>query len=1313
MATLILSSVGGAVGNAMGGGLGALLGRTVGAFAGTFLDQKFFGRGTPHEGARLSDLNVQTSTEGAGIPKIYGRMRLAGQVIWATHFEEVVRDEEIEAGGKGATAGAGTVRNYHYFANFAVALCEGPITRIHRAWADGHPFDLDAVTHRIYYGTATQVVDPLIAAHQGEAPAYRGTAYIVFERLPLESFGNRLPQLQFEVIRCVDSLESEIRAITIIPGASEFGYALTAVQRLLNKGISISENRQASLVSTNWTRSIDELMDLCPSLERVALVVTWFGDDLRAALCQIRPQVEGRTRVTEGLSWIVNGVTRSEAQEVTQIEGRPAFGGTPSDLSVREAVQDLKRRGVRVLFYPFMMMDIPADSKKPSPYGEGTQPPYPWRGRITCMPAPGQSGTVDQTSAAAAQVAAFCGKARPKDFLLKKEGVVYSGPREWSYRRFILHYAWLCRWIGGVDGFLLGSELRGLTQIRSAPGVYPFVTALTQLAEDVHGILGPSTQLSYGADWSEYFGHHPQDGSGDVFFHLDPLWAHPRIGFVGIDNYMPLSDWREGRHQDLEKAESLYDSSYLQERIAGGEGYEWYYRSAQDRQEGRRTPIRDTGYDRDWVFRYKDLVGWWRNSHYNRPKGVETSTATAWVPCSKPILFTELGIPAIDKGTNQPNVFFDRKSSESALPHFSRGMRDDFLQRCALEACLRYWRAAVGTEKNPLSPLYGGPMVDPDGVYLWAWDARPWPLFPDSETLWADGENWQTGHWLNGRLGSIGLESLIRALLRDFQIPEEEWSLSQIEGVLDGFIIPAPQNARAALDLLAQSFGFLAVDTGTQIIFRRPAARSTAVLHPDVLVETGEDKPLFEKKRAQESELPHALRLIYADVQQAYASAAVESKRRSGKSRSVQTVSLPIAASASLLRRTAESRLRAIWIARERLRCVLPPHLSHLEPGDCVQFSQGREGQSLYHIETIDRDTTSVIEAVRVEGYLPTPLVRERKLWQKKMGFSAPGSAILEFLDLPVLDSAQPAHAPRVAAFAHPWKGALILWRSVSGQSFHPIQTLEAPATLGNLQTPCTPGRVWQWDEKTSFDVLLYGGSLHSRDPTDVLAGQNTAAVLTKNGTWEILQFAQAVLIAPQTYRLSRLLRGQMGTEESCAVGSEAGAPFVLLNRQCPVLSIAPELLGLELTYRAVPAGLGIDHPFVVTQTFTAQGQGRIPYSPVHLKLQRERSSGALRISWIRRTRIEGDSWEIADVPLGEEKESYELTILDKKNQILRRVTTTEPFFLYGPQQQKEDFGTVSPQKITVTVAQISSSTGHGALRKERFDVEHTPIQTT
>ena len=109
-----------------------------------------------------------------------------------------------------------------------------------------------------------------------------------------------------------------------------------------------------------------------------------------------------------------------------------------------------------------------------------------------------------------------------------------GGASGWNYRRMILHYASLAKSAGGVDAFLIGSELRGLTALRDADNKFPFVAKLCSLAADVRAMLGPSAKITYGADWSEYFGHHPADGSDDVFFHLDDLWAHEAIDAVGI-----------------------------------------------------------------------------------------------------------------------------------------------------------------------------------------------------------------------------------------------------------------------------------------------------------------------------------------------------------------------------------------------------------------------------------------------------------------------------------------------------------------------------------------------------------------------------------------------------------------------------------------------------------------------------------------------------------------------------------------------------------------------------------------------------------
>ena len=119
---------------------------------------------------------------------------------------------------------------------------------------------------------------------------------------------------------------------------------------------------------------------------------------------------------------------------------------------------------------------------------------------------------------------------------------------------------------------------------------------------------GPRTKIGYGADWSEYNNHQTGDAPGALLFNLDPLWSDANIDFVGIDNYMPLSDWRDGTaHLDYDAVNGptdIHDAAYLTGNIRGGEDYDWYYASDADRDAQTRTPITD-GLGKPWVFRAK------------------------------------------------------------------------------------------------------------------------------------------------------------------------------------------------------------------------------------------------------------------------------------------------------------------------------------------------------------------------------------------------------------------------------------------------------------------------------------------------------------------------------------------------------------------------------------------------------------------------------------------------------------------------------------------------------------------------------------
>ncbi len=263
---------------------------------------------------------------------------------------------------------------------------------------------------------------------------------------------------------------------------------------------------------------------------------------------------------------------RDEAEVVSTLpDGTPAYGGTPSDAGLTRLVADLAARGLEVLLYPFVMMDVPADNGLPDPRVPGaTQPAYPWRGRITCDPAPGVSGSPDGTAAAEAQIQNFFGN---------------------GYRTEVLHYAglaaqWAARGVR-IAGFVIGSEFVGLTRVRGAAG-YPAVQAFRSLAAELRSRLGAGVTLVYGADWTEY-GAHVRDDGATIRFPLDDLFADPNIGAVGIDWYPPLSDWRDAPdHADLAVSGDIADRTYLKARVASGEAYDWYYATRRRARTPRR-----------------------------------------------------------------------------------------------------------------------------------------------------------------------------------------------------------------------------------------------------------------------------------------------------------------------------------------------------------------------------------------------------------------------------------------------------------------------------------------------------------------------------------------------------------------------------------------------------------------------------------------------------------------------------------------------------------------------------------------------------
>ena len=165
------------------------------------------------------------------------------------------------------------------------------------------------------------------------------------------------------------------------------------------------------------------------------------------------------------------------------------------------------------------------------------------------------------------------------------------------------------------------------------------------------------------------------------------------------------------------------------------------------------------------------------------------------------------------------------------------------------------------------------------------------------------------------------------------------------------------------------------------------------------------------------------------------------------------------------------------------------------------------------------------------------------------------------------------------------------------------------------------------------------------------------------------------MLVGTGRYSLTHLLRGQRGTEDAIGNPTPAGARVVILNTAIQPLPIAEADLGLPWNWRIGPGNAAPTDAIMQALIFTPSGRGLVPFSPAQARMRRE-ANGDLAIRWIRRDRaLSADSWVLADAPMSEAAESYDLEILNGGTVVRTVSGLTSPAFTYTAVLQTTDFG--------------------------------------
>jgi hypothetical protein len=277
----------------------------------------------------------------------------------------------------------------------------------------------------------------------------------------------------------------------------------------------------------------------------------------------------------------------------------------------------------------------------------------------------------------------------------------------------------------------------------------------------------------------------------------------------------------------------------------------------------------------------------------------------------------------------------------------------------------------------------------------------------------------------------------------------------------------------------------------------------------------------------------------------------------------------------------------------------------------------------------------------------------------------------------------------------------MAVFRSPSTDGFEILTTFGGRARIGALVSDFFAGPTSRFDLGNALVVDLLTGTLESVTDLTLFGGANALAVESTPGIWEIVQAGTADLIAPGRYQLTRLLRGQRGTEGAMGNPAPAGARVVVLDAALASLPIAEADLGLPWNWRIGPAQHPVSDETYVAQAFTPVGVGLRPFSVAHVEQpwRTPRTPGDLTIRWTRRSRaLSADSWGAVEVPLIEETEAYEVEILD--GAVVKRVLgTTTTSAIYSAAQQTADWGALlSPgDTLTIRIFQLSALIGRGA----------------
>jgi hypothetical protein len=388
--------------------------------------------------------------------------------------------------------------------------------------------------------------------------------------------------------------------------------------------------------------------------------------------------------------------------------------------------------------------------------------------------------------------------------------------------------------------------------------------------------------------------------------------------------------------------------------------------------------------------------------------------------------------------------------------------------------------------------------------------------------------------------------------------------------------------------------------------------------------------------RFDDVQLPRELRVVFVDRDAEYQVGAQTSQRLIGSSDNRQTLELPIVMTNAKARSVADTNIFTAWRERQRFAFRTSYQYADLEPTDVVDIAGENANYRVRLVKRQDDGMRINWEAVNEDlgDYDFNPLAATGPGDPQTPTIPSPPELFV--MDIPVLRP-EDDHAGVYVAVAteHDFDGAVVS-KSADDTAYEQKATLTSVAAAGwCISALGDHTNQHATDEANAIEVFLYSGELATVSYDDMVDENANIAIVGR----EVVQFREFQGFSGNTFRLTGLRRGRLGTEHEIR-DHAGGEPFVLLRAGTIANArMNQNEIGLDRYWKATPFGERIDQAAAYLERFNCNRLK--PRAPTLEVLVRDELNDDWEFEGSRRTRYNGQWKNSIEVPLNEAYEQY------------------------------------------------------------------------